>query len=64
MIVRQAQGLSARAGLKRGDIIMEIAGKAVHSREDFETAMRDAGKNVPILIKRNGSTVFLALILP
>lgn len=64
LIVRQAQGLSARAGLKRGDIIMEIAGKAVHSREDFETAMRDAGKNVPILIKRNGSTVFLALILP
>lgn len=64
LVVRQALGLSARAGLKRGDILVEIAGKEVHTQEDFEDAIKAAGKNIPILVNRGGNMLFLALVLP
>ncbi|MCG7657755.1 DegQ family serine endoprotease [Wielerella bovis] len=64
LLVRKAQGISANAGLRRGDIIVEIAGQAVHNKAEFESAIGQSGKNIPVLINRGGNMIFLALILP
>ena len=64
IIIVRTDGAAARAGLQRGDVIREIAGMAVHSREEVSQAFAKGGKNLPVLIQREGTTLFLALVLP
>ena len=64
IIIVRSDGAAARAGLQRGDVIREIAGMAVHSREEVSQAFAKGGKNLPVLIQREGNTLFLALVLP
>ena len=64
IIIVRTDGAAARAGLQRGDVIREIAGMAVHSREEVSQAFAKGGKNLPVLIQREGNTLFLALVLP
>ena len=64
IIIVRTDGAAARAGLQRGDVIREIAGMAVHSREEVSQALAKGGKNLPVLIQREGTTLFLALVLP
>ena len=59
-----AQGAAARAGIRRGDIIVRIGSDNVADQAGFETAMQKAGKHIPVLIERGGSTLFVALMLP
>ena len=58
------KGIAANAGLRRGDILLEVAGKEVHSQEEFNAAIESAGKNIPLLVQRGSSNLFMALILP
>ncbi len=64
IIIVRTDGAATRAGLQRGDVIREIAGMAVHSREEVSQAFAKGGKNLPVLIQREGTTLFLALVLP
>ena len=64
LVVTQAKGIALSAGLRRGDVIVEIGGVPVHSQADFNEALSRAGKNVSVLVRRGDNTVFLALILP
>ena len=64
IVVSNVKGIAANAGLRRGDILLEVAGKEVHSQEDFNAAIRSAGKNIPLLVQRGSSNLFMALILP
>ncbi len=64
IVVSNVKGIAANAGLRRGDILLEVAGKEVHSQEDFNTAIESAGKNIPLLVQRGNSNLFMALILP
>ena len=59
IIIVRTDGAAARA-----DVIREIAGMAVHSREEVSQAFAKGGKNLPVLIQREGTTLFLALVLP
>lgn len=63
LVVSRVQGIAAHAGLRRNDVIREVGGQAVHSQIDFETALAQAGNNVPLLVQRGNNMVFLALIL-
>ena len=63
LVVSRVQGIAAHAGLRRNDVIREVGGQAVHSQVDFETALAQAGNNVPLLVQRGNNMVFLALIL-
>ncbi len=49
---------AARAGIRAGDVITTVGGKAVDSRESFttQTATLAAGQNVPLTIARDGAT--------
>ncbi len=53
-----------RDRLKCVNVSSEIAGMAVHSREEVSQAFAKGGKNLPVLIQREGTTLFLALVLP
>ena len=64
VVVSNAKGIAANAGLRRGDILLEVGDKEVHSQEDFNAAIESAGKNIPLLVQRGNSNLFMALILP
>ena len=59
-------GPAASAGLRTGDVILQIAGQEVDSPERFaEVAGRlTPGASVPMLVQRAGSPVFLSLDVP
>lgn len=64
LVVQNAQGAAASAGLRRGDIIREVAGVAVRDQTTFTDALSKGGKHVPILVQRGSNTIFMALVLP
>lgn len=64
LVVSRAVGAAAEAGLRRGDVIVEIGGIPVRDQMGFNEALAKTGKNVPILVQRSGNAMFLALVLP
>ena len=57
-----AQGsAAARAGLRPGDVLLEVNRKAVTSVRDFEDAYAKAKGNVLLLLYRRGATVFVVV---
>ena len=56
------QSAAAQAGLQRGDVIQEVNHKPVRNVEEFEQAVKAAGRNpVLLLVNRGGNTSFLVL---
>ena len=64
LIVTKSEGLAARAGLRRGDEILAVGQTNVADEATFRSAIEGAGKNIPLLVQRDGNTLFLALNLP
>ena len=58
------EGAAAQAGLKRGDRILAVGQVAVDDETSFRNALNSAGSNVPLLVERQGNTLFLALSRP
>ena len=63
LIVLRVSGAAERAGLKRGDEIIAVSQISVNDESTFRSALESAGKNVPLLVQREGNTLFLALNL-
>ena len=64
LVVAAADGIAARAGLRRGDEILAVGQTGVEDEATFRSAIEGAGKNIPLLVQRDGNTLFLALNLP
>ena len=64
LVVTRATGAAARAGLRRGDVIVEVGGVRVNSQESLAAAFKQAGNQIPLLVQRGGNSLFLALMLP
>lgn len=58
-------GPASKAGIRRGDVILQFNNADVGTVEQFKKLVADlpAGKAVPILVQRRGSPIFLALKL-
>ncbi|HWP83580.1 MAG TPA: DegQ family serine endoprotease [Terriglobia bacterium] len=53
---------AAEAGLRRGDVIQEVNGRAVSSVADFERLIRQADRDVVLLlVNREGQTLYIAI---
>ena len=61
LFVQKVQGLSARAGLQHGDIIIGLNQTEVTTVKGFEKALNDARGNIALLVRRGDSTLFVPL---
>lgn len=59
------QGAAARAGVRRGDIILRFDNVEIENVAQLRKLVEEApaGKSVPLLVQRRGSPIFLALKL-
>jgi serine protease Do len=63
LVVEQARGPSAAAGIEPGDVLLAINGAPAKSVEQVREAMAKAGKSVALLIERNGDKIFVPVRL-
>jgi serine protease Do len=64
LIVEQASGPAAAAGVEPGDVILGVNGKTVRSLNDLEQATRNAGKTFALRIQRQDAQLYVPLELP
>ena len=61
--VEKATGPSAKAGIRRGDIVLAVNGVTVNDAAKLKEQAQQAGKHLALLIKRGGDTLFVAVEL-
>jgi serine protease Do len=63
VLVDEAEGVAARAGLQRGDVILAVNNAEVQSPSDFNQAVAklDPKKNAALLVRRGENTVYVTL---
>ena len=59
LLVEQASGAAAMAGVQAGDLLIGIDGKPVQSVEQVRGVLAKAGKSVALLIQRDGNKIFM-----
>jgi serine protease Do len=62
----EPDSVAEEAGLRRGDIILEVNRRQVNDADAFRATLkeREAGKNILFLVRRGDNTIFLALKPP
>ena len=63
MVVENAAGPAAKAGIEPGDVLLAINGKAVQSVEQVKAVMQGKPKSVALLVLRNGDKIFVPVNL-
>jgi serine protease Do len=59
IVVEDADGPAAVAGVERGDVIISVNGTPVGSVGEFRTAVNASGSTVALLIQRDGAQIFV-----
>ena len=63
LVVEQAGGAAAKAGVQRGDVIIGVGSSAVNSVDELRSAVDKSGKTVALLIERQGRQIYLPVKL-
>ena len=63
LVIEQARGPAAAAGVQPGDVLLAINGAPAKDIEQVRAAMAKAGKSVALLIERNGDKIFVPVRL-
>jgi S1-C subfamily serine protease len=61
VMIDSATGDAANAGIEAGDIVLSVNSEPVNTRDGLETAVARAGKDVALLIQRDGARSFVSL---
>jgi serine protease Do len=59
LVVEQAEGPAAKAGLRPGDVIVGVNGTPVRSADELKSAVDAAGKSVAILVQRGEARLYV-----
>lgn len=63
LLIENATGAAARAGIERGDVLLAINGKPVTSVEQVRSLMSGKPKSVALLVERDGDQLFVPVNL-
>ncbi|WP_175924031.1 DegQ family serine endoprotease [Burkholderia latens] len=63
LIVQQAAGPAASAGIQPGDVILAVNGRPVTSPEQLREAVKGAGNSLALLIQRDNAQIFVPVDL-
>jgi serine protease Do len=63
LLVQQATGAAARAGIQPGDVILALNGEPITSVENLRSLVAKAGKRVALLVQRNDGKIFVPVDL-
>ncbi|BAL25728.1 DegQ family serine endoprotease [Azoarcus sp. KH32C] len=63
LLVLDASGPAARAGIQRGDVIISVNGRPVTGAEELRKQLSGAGKHVALLIQREDARIFVPIDL-
>jgi serine protease Do len=61
LLVEDVTGPAAQAGVRPGDVILGVNGKAVKSLAELKTATANSSKTVAILLEREGTQIFVPI---
>jgi serine protease Do len=63
ILVEDVQGIAARAGIRRGDIILAVNNQDVKSVDQFSQLIGkyDKGRNIALLVRRGDSALYIPL---
>ena len=61
LLVQQATGPAAKAGLRAGDVIVAVDGRPTRTVEELRARINEAKGNVAVLIERQGQRVFVSV---
>ena len=59
LLVQQATGPAAKAGIQAGDVILAVNGTAARSVDQVRDAIKQSGKQVALLVQRGASKLFV-----
>ncbi|MFO1363603.1 MAG: Do family serine endopeptidase [Burkholderiales bacterium] len=59
LLVERAEGAAAKAGMRAGDVILGVNGKAVKSIDELKSALDAAGKSAAVLVQRGENRIFV-----
>ncbi|KDB08513.1 protease Do [Burkholderia sp. lig30] len=63
LLVQQASGPAASAGIQPGDVILAVNGRPVTSPEQLRDAVKGAGNSLALLIQRDNAQIFVPVDL-
>ena len=63
VVIEQAGGAAARAGLQAGDVIVSLNGAAVKSPEELRERVEKSGRTAAVLVDRGGRRLFVPVEL-
>jgi len=63
LVVEDAGGPAARAGVEPGDVLLAVNGKPVNSVDEVKGLLKSKPKNVALLIERDGERIFVPVRL-
>jgi serine protease Do len=64
LVVEEATGPAASAGVQPGDIILGVNGKKIKTVKELQDEAKSSGKNVALLIQREDAQIFVPLRIP
>ena len=63
LLVEDASGPAAKAGIRPGDVVLAVNGAAVKTADDLRRLAARAGKHIAVLVQRDDARIFIPIEL-